>query len=87
MGTKRTGKMPNRGKLLAPIEKAAYPCWASTVPDSEQKQTKNPNRSFGLNVPMADLVIKPKTVIRTFNMIFHNCLQSFVFYKVSFACF
>ena len=22
MGTKRTGKMPNRGKLLAPIEKA-----------------------------------------------------------------
>lgn len=25
MGTKRTGKMPNRGKLLAPIEKAPCP--------------------------------------------------------------
>lgn len=40
MGTKRTVKMPNRGKLLAPIEKAPYPCWASTVPNSEPKQTK-----------------------------------------------
>lgn len=47
MGTKRTGKMPNRGKLLAPIEKAPYPCWASTVPNSEPKQTKIPNRPLG----------------------------------------
>ena len=47
MSTKRTGKMPNRGKLLAPIEKAPYPCWASTVPDSEPKQTKIPNRPLG----------------------------------------
>lgn|GEM_PF-4828268 len=47
MGTKRTGKMPNRGKLLAPIEKAPCPCWASTVPNSEPKQTKIPNRPFG----------------------------------------
>lgn len=47
MGTKRTGKMPNRGKLLAPIEKAPCPCWASTVPNSEPKQTRIPNRPFG----------------------------------------
>ena len=60
MGTKRTGKMPNRGKLLAPIEKAPCPCWASTVPNYEPKQTKIPNRPFGLNVPMSDLGIKPK---------------------------
>ena len=32
MGMKRTGKMPNRGKLLAPIEKAPCPCWASSLP-------------------------------------------------------
>ena len=31
--------------------------------------------------------IKPKSVIRPFNVIFYNCLQSFAFYKVSFACF
>ena len=30
---------------------------------------------------------KPKTVIRPFNVIFYNCLQSFAFYKASFACF
>ena len=37
MGMKRTGKMPNRGKLLAPIEKAPCPCWASTVPQNGTK--------------------------------------------------
>ena len=31
--------------------------------------------------------IKPKTVIRPFYVIFYNCLQSFAFYKASFACF
>lgn len=24
--------LPNRGKQRAPVEKAAYPCWASSVP-------------------------------------------------------
>ena len=33
------------------------------------------------------LLIKPKTVIRTFYWVFHNCLQSFEFYKAYFACF
>ena len=28
-----------------------------------------------------------KSVIRTFIEIFNDCLQSFVFYKASFACF
>ena len=32
-------------------------------------------------------MFKPKSVIRPFNVIFYNCLQSFAFYKVSFACF
>ena len=31
--------------------------------------------------------VQPKSVIRPFNVIFYNCLQSFAFYKVSFACF
>ena len=33
------------------------------------------------------LLIKPKTVIRTFYWVFHNCLQPFEFYKAYFACF
>ncbi|KIP64305.1 hypothetical protein ST44_02315 [Prevotella pectinovora] len=33
------------------------------------------------------LLIKPKMVIRTFYWVFHNCLQSFEFYKAYFACF
>lgn len=41
MGTKRTGKMPNRGKLLAPIEKAPYPCWASSLPQNGIFCTEN----------------------------------------------
>ncbi len=32
-------------------------------------------------------VLKPKSVIRPFYVLFYNCLQSFVFYKLSFACF
>ena len=47
MSMKRTGKMPNRGKLLAPIEKAPCPCWASTVPNSVPQKTKIPNRPLG----------------------------------------
>ena len=31
--------------------------------------------------------IKPKSVIRPFNVLFYNCLQSFGFCKSSFACF
>ena len=31
--------------------------------------------------------LKPKSVIRPFYVIFYNCLQSFAFYKASFACF
>ena len=31
--------------------------------------------------------VKPKTVIRPFYELFYNCLQSFGFYKLSFACF
>ena len=30
---------------------------------------------------------KPKSVIRPFNVFFYNCLQSFVFYKATFARF
>ena len=29
----------------------------------------------------------PKTVIRPLGVLFHDCLQSFVFYKASLACF
>ena len=29
--------MPKWGKQLAPVEKAAYPCWASTVPQNGTK--------------------------------------------------
>ena len=32
-------------------------------------------------------VLKRQSVIRTFIEIFNDCLQSFVFYKASFACF
>ena len=31
--------------------------------------------------------VKPKSVIRPFSVFFYNCLQSFGFYKLSFACF
>ena len=31
--------------------------------------------------------LKPKSVIRPFYVLFYNCLQSFGFYKLSFACF
>ena len=34
-----------------------------------------------------EICVYPKSVIRPFNVIFYNCLQSFAFYKVSFACF
>ena len=36
-----TENLPNRGKHVAPDEKAAYPSWASTVPNFI------PNRSLG----------------------------------------
>ena len=32
-------------------------------------------------------VLKPKSVIRPFYVLFYNCLQSFGFYKLSFVCF
>ena len=59
MGTKRTGNLPNRGKLLAPIEKAPCPCWASTVPNSEPKQTKIPNRHLAKKT---DNTMKTKSI-------------------------
>ena len=31
--------------------------------------------------------VNPKSVIRPFYVLFYNCLQSFGFYKLSFACF
>ena len=38
-------------------------------------------------LPRRTAILEPKSVIRPFNVIFYNCLQSFAFYKVSFACF
>ena len=32
LGICLTAILPNRGKQRAPVEKAAYPCWASSVP-------------------------------------------------------
>lgn len=35
------GIVPKWGKQLAPVEKAAYPCWASTVPQNGIICTEN----------------------------------------------
>ena len=36
LGRRLTANLPIRGKLLAPDEKAAYPSWASIVPNLTQ---------------------------------------------------
>ena len=66
LGMCLTAILPNRGKQRAPVEKAAYPCWASSVPI---------------------FCINPKRSLDRSMIVFYNCLQSFAFYKASFACF
>ena len=39
------GIVPKWGKQLAPVEKAAYPCWASTVPQNGIICTENEDDS------------------------------------------
>ena len=43
--------------------------------------------SVSNRVLYSDEIYYPKSVIRPFSVLFYNCLQSFVFYKLSFACF
>ena len=65
--------LPNRGKQRAPVEKAAYPCWASSVPIFCIKAITV--FLYGLECSVAVMVI-----MQTFALFFHTFFSFRIIY-------
>ena len=70
-------------RTLAQMGQGACPCGALCLPKWGTLLAPNGHKHWQNSAQM----IYPKTVIRPFIVFYIYCLQSFVFYKASFACF